>query len=301
MPKAWLHPQKRRRENNYARKGPTEGISYLVLILDLSWAPVGTEESEGTCSPGFLPIALCSLAMDASFSLVEKKWIQIQIWEGAIICSACGNYVCIPHQDRIQLLELAAGHTARTRAVRGIHSPLVCAVQSLSPPSLQVRLALILRNSASSDAAKLLIVWLPGEIALPSCLLAPMSISVRWAASRECCLRQVWLCARAWFWLSGNAKIIKCNTCDSGKGLRESRRAWSKRGHPRRKTDAKWHAKCERERADYGEAPGRKSMVQACVCGRAAAARCHKLRNQGVGREWEGAGKDLWVVWGILI
>lgn len=74
--------------------------------------------------------------MDASFSLVEKKWIQIQIWEGAIICSACGNYVCIPHQDRIQLLKLAADHTARTRAVMGIHGPLVCAVQSLSPALL---------------------------------------------------------------------------------------------------------------------------------------------------------------------
>lgn len=100
MPKARLHSYKRR-ENNHVRKGPTEWISYLVLILDLSWGPVGTEESLGTCSPaflkGFLPIAVCSLAMDASFSLVEKKWIQIQIWEGAIICSACGNYVCIPH------------------------------------------------------------------------------------------------------------------------------------------------------------------------------------------------------------
>lgn len=137
MPKAWLHPQKRRRANNYVRKGPTEWICYLALILDLSGGPVGTEESLGTCSPaflkGFLPTAVCSLAMDASFSLVEKKWIQIQIWEGDIICGACGNYVCIPHQDRIQLLELAAGRAARTKAVMGIHGPLVCAVQSLSP------------------------------------------------------------------------------------------------------------------------------------------------------------------------
>lgn len=129
-----------------------------------------------------------------------------------------------------------------------IHSPVVCAVQSLSSALLQVQLALTLRCSASSDAAKLLTVRLPGEIASPSCLLTPVSISVHWAASRQYCLRQVWLCARAWFWFSGNAKIIKGNTCDSGKGLRESRRAQSKRGHPRWETDAKWHAKCVRER-----------------------------------------------------
>lgn len=130
----------------------------------------------------------------------------------------------------------------------GIHGPLVCAVQSLSPALLQVLLVLILRCSASSNAEKLLTLWLPGEIALPSGLLAPMNNSVHWAASRECCLWHVWLCARAWFWLSGNAKIIKCNTCDSRKGLREGRRAQSKRGHPRWKTDGKWHAKCDRER-----------------------------------------------------
>lgn len=129
-----------------------------------------------------------------------------------------------------------------------IHSPLVWAVWSLSSALLQVRLALTLRCSASSDAAKLLAVRLPGGIASPSCLLTPVSISVHWAASRQCCLRQVWLCARAWFWLSGNAKTIKCNTCDSGKGLRESRRAQSKRGHPRWEADAKWHAKCVRGR-----------------------------------------------------
>lgn len=80
----------------------------------------------------FLPIALWSMAVDASFSLVEKKCIQIQIKERAIICAACGNYISVPHQDRIQLLELAAGHTARTRAVMDIHGPLAHTLQSLS-------------------------------------------------------------------------------------------------------------------------------------------------------------------------
>lgn len=83
MPKAWLHPQERRRENSYVRKGPAELISYLVLILDLPCSPVGTEETLSTCSPvflkDFLPIAGYALAMDASFSLVVKKWIQIPI------------------------------------------------------------------------------------------------------------------------------------------------------------------------------------------------------------------------------
>ena len=39
----------------------------------------------------------------------------------------------VPHQDRIQLLELAADHTTRMGAVMNIHSPLVYTAQSLTP------------------------------------------------------------------------------------------------------------------------------------------------------------------------
>lgn len=118
---------------------------------------MGTDEFLGYCSPtflkDFLPIAAWSMAMDASFCLVEKKCIQVQIKERIIISAACGNYISVPHQERIQLLELAAGHTARTRAVMDIRGPLACLLALL-----QVQLTLILRCSASSSAVKLLTV-----------------------------------------------------------------------------------------------------------------------------------------------
>lgn len=59
------------------------------------------------------------------------------------------------------------------------------------------------------------------------------------------------------------------------------------------KADAKYDGK----RTDYGETLER-SMVQAWICRRAAAARCCELRSQGVGREPKRA---CGVVWGILI
>lgn len=44
---------------------------------------IPTEDFLGTYSPaflkGFLPIAVCSFVMDASFSLVEKEWLQIPL------------------------------------------------------------------------------------------------------------------------------------------------------------------------------------------------------------------------------
>lgn len=103
-------------------------------------------------------------------------------------------------------------------------------MQSLFAGLLQVSLTWILRCSASSDAAKLL--WLSAEIALPSCLLALMSLSALSCFQGMLLTASLALC-QAWFWLRGNAKIIEGNTCVSGEGLRENRRAWSKRGHPR--------------------------------------------------------------------
>lgn len=176
--------------------------------------------------------------------------------------------------------------TAKTKAVTGVHGPLVCAVQDLPSALLQVHLVLILRCSVVSDAAKLLTVWLPGEIALPSCLLTPMSISLHRAASRECCLWQVWLSARAWFWLSGSAKITRYNNW------------FRKKPKGRKKSLVQEGAFKVKDRCKMA---GRMSMVQASVWQRVAAARCHELRSQGVGKEWEGAWKDLWVVWGILM
>lgn len=87
---------------------------------------------------------------------------------------------------------------------------------------LQVHLALVLRCSASNDAAKLLTVWLPGDC---STLCASQCL---WAAFRECCLQKVAMPPRDY---------------EMQYGLRESRRSQSKRGCLMQKRDVKQHAK----------------------------------------------------------
>lgn len=150
-------------------------------------------------------------------SWVEKKWTQIHMKKKLVLHVGITS---VPHQDRIQLLELAADHTTRIGAVMNIHSPLVYTAQSLTPciapGSLSAGTEMLSQQRCSKAPH-----WLPGDC---STLCASQCL---WAAFRECCLQKVAMPPRDY---------------EMQYGLRESR-SQSKRGCLMQKRDVKQHAK----------------------------------------------------------
>lgn len=148
-------------------------------------------------------------------------------------CAACGNYISVPHQDRIQLLELAADHTTRIGAVINIHSPPVYAAQSLSPCIAPGPLSTGTEMLSQQQCSK-----------APCCPIAkrlfyPVCISVLWAAFRKCCLQK----SSSVLWLNSGWVAMPPRDYEMQQGLRESRKSQSKRGCLMQKRDAKQHAK----------------------------------------------------------